>query len=265
MRVAVIGANGFLGMGIVKELVRRGVNTIACDYDCSKVGFADECITGDPFSEADPYKYLKEPECVLHLAWKDGFKHNSEAHLDNLPAHVDLVRKLASSPLKRMLIMGSMHEVGYHEGGIRAETSCSPESMYGIAKNALRQASFLLTKDSGTELIWLRGYYIVSNKLDGSSVFSKVSAAAQQGKKEFPFTLGENQYDFLDYDDFCSQTVDAILDNRKSGIYNISSGKPEKLADRMERFIEDNGYDIKLMYGAFPDRPYDSPAVWGSK
>ena len=31
----------------------------------------------------------------------------------------------------------------------------------------------------------------------------------------------------------------------------------------MERFIEENGYKIKLKYGAFPDRPYDSKAVWG--
>lgn len=38
---------------------------------------------------------------------------------------------------------------------------------------------------------------------------------------------------------------------------------PEKLADRVERFIKENGYGIKLKYGAFPDRPYDSKAVWG--
>jgi len=46
-------------------------------------------------------------------------------------------------------------------------------------------------------------------------------------------------------------------------IINICSGCPEKLADRAERFIKDNGYKIKLQYGAFPDRPYDSKAVWG--
>jgi hypothetical protein len=35
------------------------------------------------------------------------------------------------------------------------------------------------------------------------------------------------------------------------------------LSDRVERFIKENNYNIKLEYGAFPDRPYDSPAVWG--
>ena len=28
-------------------------------------------------------------------------------------------------------------------------------------------------------------------------------------------------------------------------------------------FIKENNYNIKLNYGAFPDRPYDSLAVWG--
>ena len=34
-------------------------------------------------------------------------------------------------------------------------------------------------------------------------------------------------------------------------------------AHQDERFIKENGYGIKLKYGAFPDRPYDSKAVWG--
>jgi len=48
-----------------------------------------------------------------------------------------------------------------------------------------------------------------------------------------------------------------------TGIINICSGKPEKLSDRVERFIYENGYKIILKYGAYPDRPYDSKAVWG--
>ena len=75
--------------------------------------------------------------------------------------------------------------------------------------------------------------------------------------------MGQNQYDFIDYDDFCSQVSKAICQNEINGIINICSGKPEKLVDRVERFIVENGYDIKLICGAFPDRPYDSKAVWG--
>ena len=47
------------------------------------------------------------------------------------------------------------------------------------------------------------------------------------------------------------------------GIIECCTGKPMKLADRVEKFITDNGYSISLAYGTFPDRPYDSKAVWG--
>ena len=49
-----------------------------------------------------------------------------------------------------------------------------------------------------------------------------------------------------------------------NGIINICSGRLEKLSDRVERFIKENQYNIHLEYGAFPDRTYDSKAVWGN-
>ena len=31
----------------------------------------------------------------------------------------------------------------------------------------------------------------------------------------------------------------------------------------VEEFIKEKNYKIRPEYGAFPDRPYDSPGVWG--
>ena len=75
--------------------------------------------------------------------------------------------------------------------------------------------------------------------------------------------MGKNQFDFIDYEEFCEQTAQTVIQDKVSGIINICSGFPEKLADRVERFIRENHYQIRLKYGAFPDRPYDSQAVWG--
>ena len=87
--------------------------------------------------------------------------------------------------------------------------------------------------------------------------------AAADGKKTFPFTSGINQFDFLDFDEFCRQVVAVTLNDTEFGVINACCGKPETLASRVERFIKDNKLDIKLEYGAFPDRPYDSLAIWG--
>ncbi len=160
--------------------------------------------------------------------------------------------------------MGSMHEVGFYEGSIDENSPCHPMSLYGIAKNAVRNDCESLSKETGKKLQWLRGYYIVGNIPYGSSVFSKIVKASQEGKTKFPFTLGLNQFDFLDYDKFCAYTAAVVEQEEIDGIINICSGRPEKLSERVERFIKANGYNIELDYGAFPDRPYDSKAVWGN-
>ena len=97
--------------------------------------------------------------------------------------------------------------------------------------------------------MWLRGYYIVGNSKYGSSIFSKITAAEAAGKKEFPFTMGQNQFDFIDYEDFCNLVARTVTQDEVLGVINICSGYPERLADRVERFIKENDYKIKLKYG----------------
>ena len=159
--------------------------------------------------------------------------------------------------------MGSMHEIGFFEGSINENTPCNPTTPYGISKNGLRMLTQMLCDQKNKMFQWLRGYYIVGNSQYGSSIFSKITAAEAEGKEEFPFTMGLNQFDFIDYEDFCEQVARAVGQDEILGVINICSGRPEKLADRVERFIKENGYKITLKYGAFPDRPYDSKAVWG--
>ena len=200
---------------------------------------------------------------ALLCAWRDGFVHYSDAHITDLPKHYQFIKNMIEDGVKKVVVMGSMHEIGFMEGSINENTPCHPVTPYGISKNMLRELTEMLCKQNGVIFQWLRGYYIVGNSQYGSSIFSKITTAETEGKKEFPFTMGKNQFDFIDYEDFCEQTARAVGQNEVLGIINICSGHPEKLANRVERFINENGYRIKLKYGAFPDRLYDSKAVWG--
>lgn len=264
MKVLVTGANGYLGQGVVKELINKGCEVIATDFKSDNIDKRATIIECDLFSLENPYEHFEKPDVVLHMAWRDGFIHYSENHILDLPKHYEFIKKLINGGLKRITVMGSMHEVGFWEGAISEDTPCNPLSLYGVSKNSLRDMVKMLAKQNNVEFQWLRGYYIVGNSQYGSSIFSKITLAVSEGKKEFPFTMGQNQYDFINYDDFCNQVAAAVSQNEINGIINICSGKPEKLADRVERFIKENNYDIKLNYGAFPDRPYDSKAVWGN-
>lgn len=263
MKILVTGANGYLGSGIVETILNLGNEVIATDFKNTNIDGRAVAMPCNLFEIADPYEYFGKPDALLHLAWRDGFMHYSNAHIDDLPAHFCFIKKMVEAGCKHIAAMGSMHEIGFFEGSINENTPCHPTTPYGIGKNALRDLTAMVCKQNNCVFQWMRGYYIVGNSKFGSSIFSKITIAAEEGKKEFPFTLGQNQYDFLAYSDFCKQVAAVVCQQQEQGIINICSGRPEKLADRVEHFIKENNYDIKLKYGVFPDRPYDSKAIWG--
>ena len=263
MKYLVTGATGYIGQGVVKTMLDLGAEVVATDFHTDEVDSRARRIDADLFTLEDPYSYFEKPDVVVHLAWRDGFRHASENHINDLPKHYAFIEKMCRAGIRKMCVMGTMHEIGFMEGCIKSDTPCDPQSLYGIAKNALRQATTLICKETGVKLQWLRGYYIVGNTHKGCSIFSKLTAAAEAGDETFPFTTGQNQFDFTDYELFCEQVAKASMQDEVLGIIECCPGKPTKLADRVEKFISDNGYTISLAYGTFPDRPYDSKAVWG--
>lgn len=263
-KVLVTGAGGYIGRHVVAKLLEYGHEVIASDLCFDGIDpRAQRCDI--PIFSGDPniYEKLDKPETVIHMAWRNGFVHNAPTHMADLSSHIVFCQHLIASGLPKLSIMGSMHEVGYWEGAIDENTPCNPLSQYGIAKNAMRQSVMLMARNSACSLRWLRAYYITGDDLRGSSIFGKITAAAAEGKKDFPFTSGKNQYDFIDIDDLAEMIAVASVQDEYDGIINVCTGVPMSLAERVESFIKEHGFDIRLKYGAFPDRPYDSPGVWG--
>lgn len=263
--ILITGAGGYIGRHVVKALLDRGQNVVASDFHLQDVDNRAQKIECNIFSDsATLFEDLGSPDVCLHMAWRDGFKHDSDSHMGDLSNHFKFIQNLLDNGLKQIAVMGSMHEVGYWEGSISEDTPCHPASMYGIAKNALREATLLTAKEHEAIAQWLRAYYIVGDDSRGNSIFSKLLSAAQNGQKTFPFTSGKNKYDFIDVDDLANQLAAAVSQDSINGIINCCSGQPMTLAERVEQYIRDNDLDISLEYGAYPDRPYDSPGVWGN-
>lgn len=265
MKILVTGADGYIGRHIVNNLLDLGHEVIAVDIHTDDINDKAEKKKLNLFTAdlMNVYTSLGSPDVCLHMAWRDGFVHNSVNHIGDLSSHYKFLVALMEQGLKHLAVMGTMHEVGYWEGKIDENTPCNPISMYGIAKDALRRSMIAYCKSNSILLQWLRGFYILGDDKKNHSIFSKLLQADEQGQELFPFTTGKTKYDFINVDELVEQISKAVTQTDVTGIINCCSGNPMTLAERVENFIKDHKLKIRLNYGVFPDRPYDSPIIFG--
>lgn len=266
MKILVTGANGYIGRHVVRTLLDKHNSVIACDVNTDDVDSRAQKINFNLFDlpEGNVFEFLGAPEVCLHMAWRNGFVHNSPTQMGDLSAHYNFLTSMIDGGLKQLAVMGTMHEVGYWNGAIDENTPCNPISMYGVAKDSLRRSMLLYCKQKNCILQWLRCYYILGDDKKSNSIFCKLLLAAEEGKRSFPFTTGKNKYDFIHVEDLANLISCCVMQSKVNGIINCCKGQPVSLADQVENFIKEHNLNIKLDYGAFPDRPYDSPCEYGN-
>jgi nucleoside-diphosphate-sugar epimerase len=263
-RTLVTGAGGYIGRHVVHALANRGVEVIALQRtDAASDPRAQTLVNDFSALRSADLQALGPIDTVIHLAWSDGFNHNAASHVDALPHHVQFVREVGLAGIRHFVGMGTMHEIGYWEGMIGETTPALPRSMYGIAKNALREATRLITEQDGSLFHWLRSYYITGDDTRNKSLFAKILQWEAEGRSSFPFNSGKSCYDFIDVRALAEQIAAVAVQRSVTGIIECCSGTPVALKDKVEQFIAEHRLAIRPEYGAFPERAYDSPAVWG--
>lgn len=263
MKILITGANGYIGSKLVLKLLELGNEVVATDMSSEHIDSRAKFIKANIFEENEYYELFEKPDVCIHLAWRDGFIHNSLNHINDLSRHFYFLKSLIDSGIRHIAVMGSMHEIGYHNGVVDEKTPCNPKSFYGISKNALREMidSYLVGKKCTFQ--WLRGFYMYGTDLFGNSIFVKIKKAALEGQEYFPFTSGKNKFDFISVEELCEQIALTITQKNIDGIINICSGKPVSLGEQIEWYIKTNNLNIKLDYGKFKERPTESPCIYG--
>lgn len=112
MKIAVTGANGYIGKHVIEALKKTNHTIIPVD-----INKTFNCINADILSGSPQiYQSLLAPDALIHLAWKDGFNHNAESHIENLYSHFLFLKNMIDSGCSNITVMGTMHECGFIDG-----------------------------------------------------------------------------------------------------------------------------------------------------
>lgn len=268
MRVAVTGASGFIGRHVVDELQRLNIEVVAVTRDATRLASCWErvCVVEIDLSirEEDYFDRLGRPDVLIHLAWDGLPNYKSLHHFDaELPRQYLFLKSMIESGLASLLVTGTCFEYGMQNGPLAANAMTRPENPYGYAKDALRKQLEFLKAIKPFNLIWARLFYLYGEGQSKNSLFPLLAEAVARGEKAFNMSGGEQLRDYLPIGEAACQIVQLATSQRDIGAVNVCSGKPVSVRRLVEKWIEENEWEIDLNVGFYPYPDYEPMAFWG--
>jgi len=161
MKILVIG-NGFIASPIIQKLESEGHQLLIYSRTL-KNEISSRQILGDIFSFEDFAKTLSwEPQVIIHTAWVTtyGLYVNDQINYKFAQFSVDLARRIASSSVKHLVVLGSGSEYGTQSEACSAGiTKLNPENLYAKQKvfafNSVRE----ILSSSTVRLTWARIFH----------------------------------------------------------------------------------------------------------
>lgn len=272
MKVLVTGAAGGLGQLIITELLAAGHAVVATSRNPEKakeLPFYRQ-VTYLPYDinttdHPNLFSYFQEPDTAIHLAWEKLNAYKDADHVDEiLPKHCAFLHNLLMNGLKDLTCVGTCYEYGIQEGELREDMASLPVMPYPQAKNDLRVYLETLQKSLHFHLKWPRVFYVFGPIKERKNLYTLLMDAVARGDESFNMSGGEQTRDFMSPDEIAATLVKIALQTKVEGIINCCSGKAVKLRDKVEGFLAEHQYTLRLNFGHYPYPDYEPMHTWGS-
>ncbi len=268
LKIAVVGATGFIGRHVVTELLKYDVDIVATYYSSKSKLISPSKVHWLNFdigkSSDNIFSELGKPDVLIHLTWSGLPNYNSPHHYETeLQNQYDFLRKIILGGLKSVVIAGTCFEYGMQSGPLSADMETKPNNSYGFAKDVLRKQLEYLQLKYEFKITWARLFYMYGEGQSEASLLPQLHKAVLNNKKTFKMSGGEQLRDYLPVTEVAKQLVLLAQQPKNIGVVNICSGEPKSVRCLVEQWIEENNWNIELDLGyyAYPD--YEPMAFWG--
>lgn len=268
MKVAVTGASGFIGRHVLAELSKRQVDVVAITRDAQglqKLTAGVRVVEMDIASPGDNcFARMGSPDVLIHLAWDGLPNYKSLHHFESeLPKQYHFLKTLIAGGLPSLFVAGTCFEYGMQSGELAENVNSAPNNSYSYAKYALHQQLDFLKSSQPFNLVWGRLFHIYGEDLSGRSLYAQLKGAVQRGETAFNMSAGEQLRDYLSAESVAQMIVQLALSGCDMGTVNICAGKPISVRRLVERWLQENNWQIDLNLGHYPYPDYEPLAYWG--
>jgi nucleoside-diphosphate-sugar epimerase/glycosyltransferase involved in cell wall biosynthesis len=240
--ILVLGASGFIGANLLRNLLRYRQDAFGTSSSASAWRLeglpAEKIVPGDLLIEQSVASLLEKirPRTVLNCLAYGAYSFQVDTGLiyrTNVELTANLIEQLQQRGVFRYVHAGSSSEYGDDASGPDEAAALHPNSHYSVSKGAAAGLIYFAGKKHGFPGVNLRLYSIYGPYEDSSRLVPVAVLNGLAGQFA-PFVDPDISRDFLYIDDCCEAFFDAALNLSESHYgesYNVGSGKQTTIGD----------------------------------
>ena len=237
MNVLITGANGFVGLQLVKKFLSKGDNVFAIDLFSNNLESIQSknlhiFSGGIDFltKNIDIFRTFKI-DCLYHFAWRGvngKEKSDFDIQLDNIKMTLECCKFAKAIFCKKILISGTLAEQNFKS--FKKVESINGSMIYGTFKKVTNDIVQIYCKSVGLDLVWMQFSNIYGENNYTGNLISYTIDKIKKNEKAL-FGPCNQIYDFIHIDDLIEAVYRLSIAKENAGFYFIGSGKPRLLKD----------------------------------